>query len=138
MKYILTLIVCLINFNILYSQVNTTQLSQTWVKVGQNDPYDGDIITIVDTTINRVTLQFMNNQGFLIIDNSNRKSGKWKWNEDSTKIGTCFLKINDQIFEDSPITDFRMYISLLTNDSLIIGVQGRHGIVRDFFISKNN
>ena len=144
MKYILTIFICLFNLSNLHSQVLTNDLFQKWIKVASYDPYDkltshnrdtGDFVSRIDTAKYKNTFQFTSNGEFFTDDNWNNKGiGKWKWNTDSTKIGISYLKYNEQINEDKPITDYRMYVFKLTKDSLIMGWQGRHGIVQEYYL----
>jgi hypothetical protein len=144
MKFILT--ICLLFFNLvsIHSQVLPGHLFQEWIKVAWHDPYNDQInhdkkehIGSTDTLNYPYTIQFWENGEYVRIDKWNHYSGKWKWNQDSTKLGMNLLKANDKIYNDSTITEYRHYIYLLTKDSLIMGWQGRHGMVREFYIPRH-
>ena len=144
MKYILTTCICIFILSNLHSQVITNYLFQKWIKVAIYDPYDkiisnkpdtSDFISRIDTSKYKSAFLFKNNAEFFTDDTWNNKGiGKWKWNMDSTKIGMIYLKLNEQIIEDRPISEYRMYVYKLTEDSLIMGWQGGHGIVQEYYV----
>ncbi len=128
----------------LHSQIITNYLFQKWIKVAIYDPYDkiisnkpdtSNFISRIDTSKYKSSFLFKNNGEFFTDDTwNNNGMGKWKWNMDSTKIGMIYLKLNEQINEDKPISEYRMYVYKLTEDSLIMGWQGRHGIVQEYYV----
>ena len=144
MKYILTTCICLLSLSSLHSQILTNNLFQNWIKVASYDPYDkiisqkrdtSNFISRIDTAKYKSSFLFKSNGEVFSNDNWNNKGiGKWKWNSDSTKIGINYLKLNEQVYEDKPISEYQMYIYKLKKDSLIMGWQGRHGIVQEYYV----
>ena len=148
MKYLLTFCVCLISLPDLHSQVITNYLFNKWIKVASYDPYDkiisndgetSEFISNIDTTKYRTEFLFKSNGEIFTDDNWNNKGhGRWTLNNDSTKIGIIYLKLNEQVNEDKPIKEYRMFVYKLTIDSLIMGWQGRHGIVQEYYVHKKD
>jgi hypothetical protein len=138
MKVTLVLLFIIILSFDTYSQRSNNYLTQKWKYVAHNDPYYGNDITSVDTTKLKTTIEFTSNGDYFYKDNWNNEIYRWKWNDDSTKIGIALIKNYAGNYPDRNIDEFNLSIIMLTRDSLIIGQQGRHGICRAFYIPYNN
>ena len=138
MKLILTFTISIFFYFSHSAQTIPDCLHQKWLEVASQGPKAGDAIFRFDTVRYKINIEFLNNGIFFLSDGRNSVNGIWKWNEDTTKIGMHQLKVNDRVYDDKPITDYPMLILKLTKDSLIIGLQGTHGISKEFYLSKNN
>ena len=142
MKHLLAILLLIFNSSNLFSQVLTNHLFQKWILVATYDPFDSyssqnpdtnAAIASIDTSKYKSTYQFTRNNELLIDDNWNdTRSEKWKWNVDSTKFEIYNLNYSSQTPPDRPV--YSMYVYKLTPDSLILGSQGRHGIVREYYL----
>lgn len=138
MKLILTFLICFsANLNLL-CQTSENYLIKTWVQVGSNDPYNGSEVQKVDTVKYKKTIKFSSDGFYYEKDTWNNVNGKWKCNLRCSRIGMNILKSNDQTFEDRPVEEYSMEIFELSENSLIIGQQGRHGICKDYYVPIRN
>jgi len=138
MKFILFFLILFVTGFSMIAQTPADYLLQKWIKVASGDPYNGTDISPIDTIKYKSTTQFLPNGSFFTIDNWNHKTGKWKWNDDSTKIGMYHTRINEDVIDDKPNSEVNMIIIKLTKDSLILGWQGPHGIVREIYVKTTN
>ena len=138
MKFMLTFAISIFFHFSPSAQIIPEFLHQKWMEVASQGPKVGDTIFHFDTARYKINFEFLNNGTFFLSDSRNKMNGIWKWNEDTTKIGMHQLKVNDRVYDDKPITEYPMLILKLTKDSLIIGLQGSHGISREFYRLKNN
>lgn len=105
-------------------------LTQKWQFVNSIDLYNGGVWYNADS-INQKFIVFNLSGEYLEYDNDNTRNGYWQLNDDSTRFGIRFSNSNSiqqSIIE--PITDFRWIIYEVDENNLIIGIQGRHGIVK--------
>ena len=134
MKLILTFIICFsLNLN-LFCQNSSNFIIKTWIKVGSNDPYNGDEIKAIDTVTNKQTIKFTSDNYYYKKDAWNNVYGKWKCNLSCSRIGMNILKSNKESFRDRPIEEYNLEIVQLTSNSLVIGQKGRHGICKDYYV----
>ena len=122
----------------LYSQTEKEKLiCQKWVYEKSADPYNNGAFHFADST-NAKYIIFKSDGSYADNDNNNSALGFWKFNHDSTRLGIKYTVFNDkEVDNKEPISEFRWIIYELTRSNMILGIQGRHGIVRYTYNSIN-
>lgn len=98
------------------------------------DPYNGGT-TYQSDSLNPSFLSLNRKGKFAEYDTLNRREGKWYFHEDSTRIRLAYTQENGtKIIRSERDPDFRYVLKTLTEDSLVLAIQGRHGMVERIYI----
>ncbi|MEO0897111.1 MAG: hypothetical protein AAFY71_11975 [Bacteroidota bacterium] len=102
------------------------------------DPYNGGTYIHADTTFNP-GLFFFNNGEFVEFDRYNFYEGKWNVSSEKDLISFLYQRKNfkDRPEENSPQKVYwnqQYQLIKTTQDTLIIGARGRHGMVKKVYI----
>lgn len=107
--------------------------SITWKLVKTYDPYNKGYTILKDSTNYRY-LRLMGDGSFKEFDLDNKSRGKWYLNKERNKLGFIYQNRNGiEINEDLQNLFFRYHIDNLYKDTLILSIQGRHGMVKQFY-----
>ena len=107
--------------------------SITWKLVKTYDPYNKGYTLLKDSTNYRY-LRLMGDGSFREFDADNKSIGKWYLNKERSKLGFIYQNRNGiEINEDLQNLFFRYHIDTLYKDTLILSIQGRHGMVKQFY-----
>lgn len=107
--------------------------SITWKLVKTYDPYNKGYTILKDSTNYRY-LRLMGDGSFNEFDAENKSRGKWYLNKEKSKLGFIYENRNGiEINEDLQNLFFRYHIDTIYKDTLILSIQGRHGMVRQYY-----
>ena len=115
------------------SQNKTEFLCQKWILIKSVDPYQKGSENVRDS-VNWKSIEFFINGDYKESDPWNNVFGKWKYNDDESRLGIKVLKRNDtEISKDDAVSDFRWRIIELDDSHVVLGIQGRHGMVKYYY-----
>lgn len=131
-KYLL-LSLFIINYSIACTQQTEKDIDlicHEWSLEKSIDPYAGGVETVNDED-NFKRIIFDCNKTYVEIDTDNEVYGKWGFNKEENALGLKILIQNGTAFStDTIVDDFRWKIVELNSEILVLGVQGRHGVVK--------
>ena len=131
-KYLLAALIITSSYNSC-SQSKSKLLCTKWSLIKTVDPYQGGTENVRDSS-NWKTIEFTTEGIYMENDPWNKAMGLWKFNSDESKLGLLETENNGQKFEKGDeVTDFRWQIFELSKDQIILGIQGRHGIVKHYY-----
>jgi hypothetical protein len=111
----------------------TDTLPEVWKLVRSFDPYDGGKLSVFDSANTRY-LVIANDGSFREYDAYNVSEGSWRVNKSNDHLSLTYEKQNGF---DIPInrrdTLFRYEIRRHDDDTLVLAIQGRHGMVAQTF-----
>src|SRR3989339_328975 len=98
---------------------------------------DGKVITLYSTDVDYKEIYVFNrNNTFSYFDFKgayNQGKGIWEYNKDSTRLGFCFSKLNNEILNCKKI-EHKWYILELTENKLRVGIQGKDNFKQFVYI----
>ncbi|MEZ4825723.1 MAG: hypothetical protein R3C61_05420 [Bacteroidia bacterium] len=103
--------------------------STTWILSQTFDPYNGGQVYVADS-LNPQFWVLRRDGTFHEFDSLNNRFGLWKLNRNRDRLSKNYLAPNPEISPQSLSPDFRYHLLNHTKDSLILAVQGRHGMLR--------
>ncbi|MEL6255487.1 MAG: hypothetical protein AAFR87_26010 [Bacteroidota bacterium] len=107
--------------------------SITWKLVKIYDPYSKGY-TILKDSANYKYLRLMGDGSFNEFDIENKSHGRWYLNKERRKLGFIYSNRNGiDINTDLQNLFFRYHIDTIYKDTLILSIQGRHGMVKQFY-----
>ena len=105
-----------------------------WQLVRSIDPYNGGTITDWDTA-NPKFLSFLRNGTFIEKDKYGLQIGQWTVNKQGDRLRLAHTERNGtSIPKESWEQQFRYHLIQRTADTLILGIQGRHGILKRIYL----
>lgn len=105
--------------------------SVTWHLSLTYDPYDGGK-TYAANEENPKYLIMKRDGSFREFDNYNQSSGHWYLNKLRDKFAMVYENRNNQEIENQDM-QFRYQVEKNTRDTLILGIQGRHGMMQQIY-----
>ncbi len=107
-----------------------------WVMHGYMDPYQPEVMNRPESGI-PPTLVFFGDGHYLSYDTFNHTTGDWFLNNASDRLALIPTRTNGKDLTPSDNDSlFRYQILFRDSDSLVIGIQGRHGIVEQYYSKK--
>lgn len=109
------------------------EFMRDWVLAYQYDPYQGGTLIAGDSLHPR-HLVFFRDGHFLAYDRWNYSDGTWCVQRDEQRLAfTYHIQNGQRVPPEKRDTLFRYQIQRLAGDTLVLGIQGRHGIVRETY-----
>ena len=106
-----------------------------WKLIQSRDPYMGGQVYIQDPGNPQYILMHRNG-AFKEHDNVNVSFGNWYTNKEKNRLALVYYIQNGlSVPDERQIIDYRYEIQKVSQDSLILGIQGRHGIVKKIYIN---
>lgn len=106
----------------------------TWKLVSIYDPYQKGTYYQTDS-LNPQYLSFTRKGKFVEYDTAQYRKGRWAINQDSAGLRLSYTEIDgDEIPKDDQDTKFRFLLNEMSLDTLVLGLQGRHGIVKRTYL----
>lgn len=107
-----------------------------WKLIQTYDPYMGGRVTRQDSNNHR-TLELYNNGSFKVFENELLGQGKWYVKSDKSAIAFVYKGENRETSSasDKEIT-FTHQIRKLTQDTMILAWQGRHGFIEELYVAQ--
>lgn len=104
------------------------RFQKRWQLIETYDPYQDGILLRPESAR---YLTFYQDGEFLEHDPANYSTGQWQLSEDRDRLALTYaMQNNRRIPTAQRDTLFRYRIQYRSSDSLVLGVQGRHGIVQ--------
>ena len=105
-----------------------------WQLVRTIDPYNGGMITDWDTA-NPKFLSFLRNGTFIEKDKYGSQIGQWTVNKQGDRLRLAHTERNGtSIPKENREQLFRYHLIQRTTDTLVLGIQGRHGILKRIYL----
>ena len=106
-----------------------------WQLINTHDPYNGGVSYPQDPA-NPHYILLHKNGAFKEHDNANVSFGNWYLNKNKNRLALVYYIQNGiSIPDEKQVIDYRYEVKKVSKDSLILGIQGRHGIVTQTYIS---
>ena len=128
MKTIITFITSLLLVSFAFKCKKTDLICKKWEYVNSTDAYQGGIDYTADPK-NKKYLIFYKDGTFEEIDSNNHRKGKWKFNDEETKIGLAYGERNGEANKNPEQYNFRKNLTSITKTEMKFWIQGRHGRV---------
>lgn len=107
--------------------------SVVWKLVKSYDPYNKGYTYWADSS-NLKCLVLKSDASFREFDKENKSEGSWYLNKEKNKLGFVYsLRNGVEINEDLQHLFFRYHIDTLYKDTLILAIQGRHGMLKQYY-----
>ena len=109
-----------------------------WQLVSTKDPYDGGKYYPQDPA-NPHYILMHHNGAFKEHDNANVSFGNWYINQNKDRLALVYYIQNGiSIPDEKQVLDYRYVIKKVTKDSLLLDIQGRHGMVTKAYINSTS
>jgi len=114
--------------------LGSTKIDSTvWKLVKTYDPYNKGYTYWKDSS-NYRHLALSSDGTFKEFDKENTGRGHWYLNKQQNKLAFTYQQRNGiQINESLQVISFRYLIDTIYEDTLVLSIQGRHGMVRQFY-----
>ena len=103
----------------------TDLISQKWLLIKTKDPYNKGAFSMQEKE-NPKTLEFSKDGTYIEKDPWQENKGSWFFNEDETKMSMNLSERGE--------ANYRWSIIKLTQEEMILGIQGRHGTVEHYYL----